>query len=107
MKTTQRGSEDRRTAEARRRRERLVGEFGRTGATQAAFCRKHGLDGRTFNGWLRKARAAAPAFARVELPAAAPSGWSVEVALANGARIRVVGSGDVGGVAALVREVVR
>jgi transposase-like protein len=84
----------------------LVEEFRSGGATQAEFCRKRGLNDRTFNGWLRKARDARPAFVRVELPAAVP-GWTVELALADGVRVRIEGCADAGVAAALVRGIVR
>lgn len=40
--------------EARERRQEVIAANRRSGKSQAAFCREHGLNATTFNGWLRK-----------------------------------------------------
>lgn len=52
------------TAEQRRTQ---VGQFARSGLSQAEFCRRSGLHPATFSLWRRRAEAPAPGFAEVAI----------------------------------------
>jgi transposase-like protein len=88
-------------------RARLVARWQRSGSTQAAFARRHGLHPRTFWGWVREERApvnAEPAFVPVQLapPLASADAGRLEIALPTGECIRVGADCPAAWVAAVV-----
>lgn len=82
----------RRMTNAQRRAE-LVGEFGASGLTMAAFARREGINYATFAGWVTAQRAV-PAkipikFAEVRMPPAGPRDDApLEVRLPDGTMVR-------------------
>jgi len=68
MKTKERLTDKRgRVLPSAKRRRELITAFRGSGKSQAAFCREHGVNATTFNGWLRKGLQP-PKFAEVEVP---------------------------------------
>lgn len=92
----------------RERMEALVGEYHRSGLTQAEFARQVGVNYSTFAGWVRNKRleqAKGPShstlarFAEVRMPTTI-SGEPLSVVLADGVIVR---GGDINTLAALVK----
>ncbi len=91
----------------------MIEEHGRSGQSQADFCRERGLDPTTFNGWLRgrigqatgrkKANKPKVKFARVDVPV--KTGPEVEMELPGGVLVRIRHGGKVGDLAELIRKV--
>ena len=112
MKTTKR--KRRRKLRTAEEWQQLIEEHKGSGQSQAQFCREHGLEPTTFNGWLRgrvgsqrkrrKKRAAKVKFARVEVPV--NGGPEVELSLPGGVSVLIRNGGSAGQVAELIREVV-
>jgi hypothetical protein len=85
-------------------RQRYVEQFGRSGLSQAEFCRKMELHPMTFSLWRRKRRIARPVFAQVEISApvnpadignrAAVPGGAAILHLLGGARLEVALEGE-------------
>ena len=110
MKTNERRADKRgRVLCSADQRRELVAAYRGSGVTPAAFCRERGVNATTFNGWLRRTAAHAPAFAQVELTApierAANGAATVEVLLPNGARIGIRHEGRLDELVGLVRGV--
>jgi hypothetical protein len=63
---------NRRKRSTPRQRQKYVEQFGRSGLSQAEFCRRAKLHPVTFSLWRRKLQPAAPMFAQVELSAPVP-----------------------------------
>ncbi len=65
--------------------------FGRSGLTQAQFCREAKLHAMTFSRWRRRAAAAVPAFAevRVSTPRESPLGTAAILHLAGDVKLQV------------------
>jgi transposase-like protein len=69
-----------------------VERFGRSGLSQAKFCRRVKIPPATFSLWRRRAEVPRPAFATVEASASVPAPHdttAVILHLANGARLEV------------------
>lgn len=111
MKTNERGVDKRgRALRVAQERRELLRAYRGSGQSQAAFCRAHGLNATTFNGWLRRAKAGGPAFVQVEVARqvvaeADAVAAAVEVLLPNGARIGIRHQGRRDELVALVRGV--
>jgi transposase-like protein len=110
MKTNERHADKRgRIPPSAERRRELITTFRSSGKSQAGFCREHGVNATTFNGWLRKGDRRAPRFAEVELRprACAEPGApvAVEVLLPNGVRVGIRHEGRRDDLVALVRGV--
>lgn len=76
----------------------LSARYERSGLTQAAFCTREGVALHTFKKHYRFQKAAVPqseSFVEIVPRAPTPSGWEVEVALPNGARLVLRGPGHV------------
>jgi len=85
-------------------RQEYVEQFGRSGLSQAEFCRRAKLHPMTFSLWRRKPKAPAAVFAQVEISApvhtaetgrhaSAPSGAAI-LHLLGGARLEVALEGE-------------
>lgn len=62
----------RRKRYTRRQRQKYVEQFGRSGLSQAEYCRRAKLHPMTFSQWRRKLQAPVPVFAQVELSETIP-----------------------------------
>lgn len=103
MKTKERRTDKRgRVLHTAGERRELVAAFRSSGKTQAGFCREHGLNVTTLNGWLRWAAGHQPAFAEVTVPVRPTGG--IEVELSNGVRVRLPADGQVAQAAELIRR---
>lgn len=85
-----------------------LASWQKSGMSQAAYCRAHGLSAQSFGYWLRKdegirPQPPAPAGALVPVAVAGAVSSVAEVCLPNGLRLRVPLAGDPGTVAALAR----
>lgn len=82
-------------------RQEYVEQFGRSGLSQAEFCRRAKLQPMTFSLWRRKPKRAAAVFAEVEVSAPVLSvggtapvlGGAAVLHLSNGAKLEVALSG--------------
>lgn len=100
--------------------QRLLGEWERSGLSQAEFCRRRGLKAVNLAWWKRRLRgspgasraghqratqsAGRPAFVELALPSQpVRGGWGYELVLASGACLRLPGDFDPERVVALVR----
>ena len=85
---------------------RVVCEAARPGVSVASVARRYDLNDNLVFNWKRR-YGVAPSFLPVEVSASSSPGpfteGSVEIALANGTRVRVSGVFDADGVARLVR----
>ena len=108
LRTDERG----RVRMPRERREALLDEYDRSGASAAAFAKLCGVKYQTFIGWVQRRKRAGvagprPAVPLVEVSVAAEpvrsTGSPVMVHLPGGAQVELSASGQVPLVAALVR----
>lgn len=102
-------------------RRRLSGEerlqlteaFKRRDEPAAAFARRHKLATSTLHRWARaegapqRRRARLPAFQEIRLPVDGVSGWSGEVCLPDGTRVRWNGATGLAGTERLVQQLRR
>lgn len=72
-------------------RQGYVEQHGRSGLTQAEFCRRVKIHPMTFSLWRRRAKPAAPAFAEVQVSGPVPvvTGGAAMLHLPGGARMEV------------------
>jgi len=72
-------------------RQRYVEEFGRSGRSQAEFCRQAKFHPRTFSLWRRRANPAPPAFAEVQVSGPAPvgTGGAAMLHVPGGAKLEI------------------
>jgi hypothetical protein len=85
-------------------RQEYVEQFGRSGLSQAEFCRQAKLHPMTFSLWRRKPKAPAPVFAQVEISApvhaadagsrASVPGVAAVLHLLDGAKLEVALEGE-------------
>lgn len=88
----------------------LLEAFGRSGLTQQAFCREHGLSVATFSNWRRKAERTAkserPTFRPVRLSASALN-WGPAVRLPDGVELFFPEGSSAQDIAALIMALSR
>lgn len=70
-------------------RRRLVGEYEKSGMSQAEFCTKHELSAQTFGGWLKQKKRSS--FVPVELKSERTRSTELEVRFVDGTVVRVSG----------------
>lgn len=86
-------------------RERLIGEFEKSGLTRKAFCEERGLVLTTFHGWFKK-RPAQGRFVEVAVGREVEEhAGEIEIELANGTHVWIRPGEDSKGLAELVRGV--
>lgn len=100
---------------SRRERLRLIGAYRCSEFSQRAFAERHGINLRTFVGWLRKerqngndngsgtGRSSGAKFAEVTVAVDSPVGSLIEVLLPDGVRIRLTGAAAVQQTSALIQ----
>lgn len=94
MRPTAKGRVQRSTADW----QAILGRYERSGLQQAAFCMREGIALHTFKKHYRRYKAGALTagqFVEVSPPAAPRQEWELELALPNGVRLQVRGSGHV------------
>ena len=104
MKQTYPGLRSRRRRRTQQQRTELLIQYRRSGLSQREFVQRHGLGLSTLTKWLRAARQTdgkpsrqngADLFQEVQLPPPfRPTGWAAEVALADGAVLRLSAQAD-------------
>ena len=86
-------------------RERLLREYVKSGQSQAEFCRDHGVNDTTFNGWLRRKRGEEPVFAEVKMPELMEVRGGLEIRLPGGVSVVLDDRWNAEQAAELVRRV--
>ena len=117
MKQNYPGLRSRRRRRTPQRRAELLTQYRRSGLSQRDFVQSHGLGLSTLTKWLREARLAgvkpperndAVPFQEVNLrPPVRPTGWAAEVALAEGAVLRLGAQADAAWAAELLQALRR
>jgi hypothetical protein len=85
-----------------------IGAWQRSGQSQAAYCRDHGLKSGTFSYWLRKRTVRAERKGGALVPVVVRGmGCSIDVVLPNGIRLQAPSAADPAHVQALAAALLR